>query len=195
MLQLQKGACKGVGMIIYIHGFGGCGLGTKARLFRDYFSSRLIAPSLPYQPSLAIDSLKQIIQSIMPYEKVHLVGSSLGGFYSLYLANLFDLKYALINPALNPHETLQKYRGKMVSYYDESYFEWTSLHVKELQKIQAQTINQENCLLFLQKGDELLDFNEPLKILPNAKTILEEGGTHSFNGIERHFALIEGFFN
>jgi len=47
----------------------------------------------------------------------------------------------------------------------------------------------------LQKKDEVLDFHEAIKKLPKSKTILEEGGSHSFEGIERHFDTIWNFFN
>lgn len=180
-------------MIIYIHGFSGCGLGLKASQLRGHFGTSLLAPSLAYQPYLAIDTLAQLINSILPYEKVSLIGSSLGGFYSLYLAKKFDLKYVLINPAIYPQRTLQDYTGKVLSYYDESYFWWTSLHVKELEQFEIKEPNQNNCMLLLQKGDELLDYKEAINFLPNAKIILEEGGSHSFDGFERYFESIEDF--
>lgn len=50
-------------MIIYVHGFGGSGEGTKAKLFREYFKERFIAPSLSYVPDLAIKTLEERIIS------------------------------------------------------------------------------------------------------------------------------------
>ncbi|MEA2073691.1 MAG: YqiA/YcfP family alpha/beta fold hydrolase, partial [Campylobacterota bacterium] len=44
-----------------------------------------------------------------------------------------------------------------------------------------------------QTGDESLDYKEALKKLPNATHIVEEGGNHSFENIERHFKLIKNF--
>jgi predicted esterase YcpF (UPF0227 family) len=191
MLQCYRGDEE---MIIYIHGFGGSGLGLKASLFRAHFGRKILAPSLAYQPVLAIDTLTQIINSILPYKKPSLIGSSLGGFYALYLANKFELKCALINPALNPQKSLGKIT-RAVSYYDGSGFDWTSLHLKELEQFEVKNPNEKNCLLLLQKKDEVLDFNEAIKKLPKSKTILEEGGSHSFEGIERHFDTIWNFFN
>ncbi|MCG3720375.1 esterase, partial [Aliarcobacter butzleri] len=86
-------------MIIYIHGFASCGFGSKAQKFKEYFEEEIITISLPTIPNLAIDTLEQIIEfSLNKDENVYLIGSSLGGFYSLYLANKYDLKAVLINP-------------------------------------------------------------------------------------------------
>ena len=96
-------------MIIYIHGFGSSGHGGKASLFREYFEDEVIAPSLSYVPNLAIDTLEQLIEMLLEKgETVGLVGSSLGGYYSIYLANKYDLKAVLINPAIYPYKTLDK---------------------------------------------------------------------------------------
>ena len=90
-------------MIIYIHGFASCGFGSKAQKFKEYFEEEIITISLPTIPNLAIDTLEQIIEfSLNKDENVYLIGSSLVGFYSLYLANKYDLKAVLINPAVNP---------------------------------------------------------------------------------------------
>jgi len=94
-------------MTIIIHGFGSAGRGGKAMLFRDYFKSigePCIAPSLSYVPELAIDTLEQLIES---YDEVTLVGSSLGGFYAIYLAEKYGLKAVLINPAVDSSKTLK----------------------------------------------------------------------------------------
>lgn len=181
-------------MIIYIHGFGGSGLGTKAVLFREYFGQKIVAPSLPYQPFLAIDSLSQIINSISPYEKVFLVGSSLGGYYALYLAHKFALKCVLINPALYPQKTLHNYTGRAISFYDESYFDWTSLHVKELAQFEVANPMEIDCMVLLQKGDELLDFKQSAALFRPSCLRIEEGGSHAFDGVERYFGEIGEFF-
>ena len=70
-------------MIIYIHGFGGSGQGSKAKLLCEYFKSieeDFIAPSLSYVPELAISTLQELIESY--HGEVYLIGSSLGGFYA-----------------------------------------------------------------------------------------------------------------
>ena len=180
-------------MIIYIHGFGSHGLGSKANAFRSYFKSKgeaFIAPSLSYIPNLAIQTLEELIES---YDNVKLVGSSLGGFYTLYLAQKYGLKAVLINPSIYPYITLRKVLGEAPSFYDESHFEWMELHLEMLKKYEIDVVTQENIMLLLQKGDETLDYREAEVKLPNAKQIVEEGGSHSFDGIERYFVEVDDF--
>ncbi len=183
-------------MIIFIHGFGSSGFSVKAQKTKDYFKGKdvLFSPSLSYVPYLAIDTLEQIIEYALKKENVYLIGSSLGGFYSIYLSNKYNIKAVLINPAVNAHITLGKYEGMATNYYDLSVFEWNRSHVKQLENLVVQKPKEENFLLMLQKGDEVLDYKEALQKLPKATLILEEGGDHSFSNYERHLPVIERFF-
>ena len=181
-------------MIIYIHGFGSSGHGGKASLFREYFEDEVIAPSLSYVPNLAIDTLEQLIEMLLEKgETVGLVGSSLGGYYSIYLANKYDLKAVLINPAIYPYKTLDKI-GMARNYYDLTTFEVTSEHIQALKSLEVSEItNQENFITLLQTEDEVLDYNDAVEKLSESELVIEEGGTHSFENIESYFRKIGSF--
>ena len=183
-------------MIIYIHGFGSSGHGGKASLFREYFEEELIAPSLSYVPNLAIDTLEQIIEMLLEKdETVGLVGSSLGGYYAIYLASKYNLKAVLINPAIYPYKTLDKI-GMSMNYYDTSSFEVTSEHIQTLKGLEVQEVlNQENYITLLQTDDEVLDYNDAIEKLPDSELVIEEGGNHSFENIESYFRKISLFLN
>ena len=184
-------------MIIYIHGFGSSGEATKAQAFRNYCQEkgiRYIAPSLPFIPSLAINTLSELIESYLENESVHLIGASLGGYYSLYLSDKYNLKAVLINPAVNAPETLERAIGHGVNYYDNSSYEWNESHLEMLESYEIEEPNLENLLVLLQKGDEVLDYEEALEVLEGTKMVVEEGGTHSFEGLERHIEEIKRFF-
>lgn len=181
-------------MIIYIHGFGGSGEGSKAKLFRKYFKSinePFIAPSLSYVPELAINTLKELIES---YDDVKLIGSSLGGFYTIYLANKYNLKAVLLNPSVNPKITLKKAIGYAPNFYDDSSFSWNNKHLIMLNKYDIKDIKQNLYMLLTQKGDELLNYKEAVDKLNGSKMIVEDGGSHSFNNIEKYFDTIGKFF-
>ena len=183
-------------MIIYIHGFGSSGEGIKAKLFRKYFKDkgiRFIAPSLSYIPELAIKTLEELVESY-DNEEVYLMGSSLGGFYSVYLSNKYNLKAVLINPSVYPYKTLPKVLGNAPSFHDESSFTWMQFHIDSLKEYEVTSPVGKNFMLLTQKGDETLNFQEAVDKLPDARQIIEEGGSHGFDGIERHFQNVEMFF-
>ena len=184
-------------MIIFIHGFGSSAYSTKANQTKEYFQDKevVLSPSLPYVPHLAIKTLEEIIDYALTKESVHLIGSSLGGFYAIYLANKYNLKAVLVNPAVYADKRLREVEGMATNYYDLSKFEWNASHVKHLEDIVVTEPKNENFLLMLQKGDEVLDYKEALKKLPEAKLILEDGGDHSFTTYKEHLRDIEEFFN
>jgi len=185
-------------MILFIHGFGSSGHSFKAELVKKHFEKEgVLSPSLSYVPDLAIDTLKEIIELFLKRgEDVYLMGSSLGGFYAIYLSELYGLKAVLINPAVYAHKTLKRYipDGKGTNYFDESYFEWRDGYIEQLKKYAVIPKNQNNLLLMLQKGDEVLDFEEALDKLPEANLILEEGGAHHFDGFDKYLGTIADFF-
>ncbi len=187
-------------MIIYIHGFGSHGFGSKAKVFREYFHSieeDFIAPSLSYVPELAMQTLEELIKSY--HGDVYLIGSSLGGFYSTYLSKLPEVKkVVLINPAIKPMETLSRALGDAPNFYDDSSFSWKQEHLKMLEKydyyLPHGSWELQKFLVFLQKGDELLDYKDAQKKYNGAEVIIEDGGSHSFDNIERHLEDIRRFF-
>ena len=183
-------------MIIYIHGFASSGQGGKAKQFREYYQENgesFIAPTLSYVPELAIDTLQQLIEN--SDDKVSLIGSSLGGYYATYLANMYNLNAVLINPSIVPYQTLQKTLGFMQNYYDQSSFEWRESHLEMLKKYEVKKLNHKNFMLLLQTGDETLDYKQAVAKFSEATLIIEEGGSHGFEGIERHFERVNDFCN
>jgi len=183
-------------MILYIHGFASSGLGDKAKRVREYFGEEAFAPSLPYVPDLAMDTLVQIAeQAARCREPLYLIGSSLGGFYALYLAERFGLRAVLVNPSIQPWETLAAHTGHGTNYYDGARFEWTPQHVESLRKYRISSLTHpEKILLMLQTGDEVLDYRVAQKELKDVETLVEEGGDHSFRDFDRHLPRIEAFF-
>lgn len=184
-------------MILYLHGFSSSGFGKKALEFKEYFKDDLIHLSLPTIPKLAINNLEQIIESFLRLnQNVYLIGSSLGGYYSLYLANKYDLKAVLINPAIKPLNTLSRYEGAnyIKNYFDGSKFEFTKEHINSLKDYEVKELkNPKNIFTLLQTADEVLDYKIAENILKNTNLIVEEGGNHSFENIDKYFQKIESF--
>ena len=183
-------------MVLYIHGFGSSGEGGKALLLREYFQKRgfdFFAPSLSYVPSLAIATLEQFLKL---YPDACIIGSSLGGYYATYLAQKYASCVVLINPAVDSAKTLKEIEHKegfALNHYDLSRFEWNEGHIAQLKILCVERVAKP-LLLLLQKGDEVLDYTEALAKFPYATQIVEEGGSHRFDAIERHFERMEQFF-
>ncbi len=182
-------------MVIFIHGFSSHGFGGKAKALRAYFSDKeesFIAPSLSYVPDLAIQTLEELIENC---EDVKLIGSSLGGYYAMYLAQKYDLKVVLVNPAMRSYKTLSRMLGEAPTFYDGSLFEWKESHLEMLKKYDTNITEQSKVMLMVQKGDAVLDYREAVDKLHDAKMIVEEGGDHSFLGIEQYFDEMRVFLS
>ncbi len=181
-------------MILNIHGFGSCGLSKKSLIIKESFED-VLSPSLSYIPELAFDTLEQIIKyALSKNETVHLIGSSIGGYISIYLSNKYNLKAVLINPAIYPYR-FDKFVGFATNYYDQSQFQCTKEHLNSLKKYEALHVKEQSkFMLLLQKGDELLDYKDALNKLPHAHTLLEEGGHHGFEDFSSKIEDIKKFF-
>ncbi|MBS9778768.1 MAG: esterase [Campylobacteraceae bacterium] len=182
-------------MILNIHGFGSCGLSGKSMLIRNEFED-VISPSLSYIPELTFDTLEQIIEyGLSKNETIHLIGSSIGGYISIYLSNKYNLKAVLINPAICPYK-FDSFVGYATNYYDKSQFQCTKEHLRSLKKYEVLHVkDQSKFMLLVQKGDELLDYKDALDKLPNAHIFLEEGGSHGFERFDSKIMDIRKFFS
>jgi predicted esterase YcpF (UPF0227 family) len=113
-------------IVIYIHGFAS-GPGLKAELLRNAFpESEIVAPQLTGHVEEDLVTLKSLVFQYSKYgNQIHIVGTSLGGFYTLCIAasNLVEFhmdnppKFYVINPSFSPHETLLKHKDKEVPNY------------------------------------------------------------------------------
>ena len=189
-------------MILYIHGFASSGEGAKATLFKTLACNHPVyAPSLSNIPDLAIQTLSECItlckKSEDPlFSTVHIIGSSLGGYYAHYLAYKYRLKAVLINPALYPYNRLSSYEGMVKNYYDNSHFECHVTHFEMLKKYDVPaTVENDNILLLSQKGDEVLDYREAVGKLGGATMMVQDGGDHTFENITDYLDAIGTFLH
>ena len=177
-------------MILYIHGFGSCGEGNKSKILKEHFKSDVISPDLPFSPKVAVNFLENIIKN----SKIDLlVGSSLGGYYAIYLSEKYQKKAVLINPSLKPYITLMPYIGKNRRFCDDFEFVWKKSYIKELLEFSIKDLTLKNYLVLLQSRDEVLDFREALNIFMGAKVVVEYGGNHRFENLEDYLSMIENF--
>lgn len=183
-----------ISMIIYIHGYGSSGLSDKARHYQKLFADQgFIAPTLSTDARLAMHTLDALVESFLKHGPVGLMGSSLGGFFAIYLAHKYGIPAVLINPAIPPWDL----DLSLQSVSNARRFQWQAEQLKRLEPfrvVNPELAVQQRCLLLQQMGDEVLDPQLALDYLSGAQQIIEQGGNHRFSGIERHDEAVRQFF-
>ena len=184
-------------MLIYLHGFNSSPGSHKAQLLKRYMEERGMGGQYccPALPTLGLHAIAAVEAEIArhPRESVTLVGSSLGGFYSSYLAERHDLRAVLINPAVRPHEDLRAYLGTQRNLYTQQQYELTEEHLRQWEKLYLPTVRPQRYLLLVETGDEVLDYREAVEKYQGARQIVIEGGDHSLQSFPGHIPLILEF--
>jgi predicted esterase YcpF (UPF0227 family) len=170
-------------LILYLHGFTSGPQSNKAqalgaRMRERGLGEKFLSPQLPASPRAAIALADGLIAR---HGVTTVVGSSLGGYYSTYLAETFDLKAVLVNPAVVAHLSLQKYIGPQQWLYTGERFDFTLEHVDELRAIAIPVLAKpERFWLLVEEGDETLDYRDAVRRYAGAKQTVLPGGDHSF---------------
>ena len=94
--------------LLYIHGFLSSPLSFKARQTAQWLAEHhpeieFLCPQLTPYPADAQKLLDSAVESRFP-DPVYLMGSSLGGFWATWLAEKYNLRAVLINPAVRPQD-------------------------------------------------------------------------------------------
>jgi uncharacterized protein len=185
-------------MLIYLHGFNSSPSSLKANLLRDYMAARdaanqFICPTLPHWPKEAITQVEKIIRE-HEGENLTLIGSSLGGFYAIYLAEKYNLKAVLINPAVKPSVSLESYVGPQKNIYTNETYTFTHEHIRQLRDLNVREITHpERYLLLTQTGDEVLDYRDAVNKLEGAAQVVIDGGDHGFQNFSSYLDTILSF--
>lgn len=169
--------------ILYLHGFCSSPESWKAKLLGDAMRARGLAdrffcPALSPVPNEAIAQAENILRS--QNGPLTLIGSSLGGFYSTYLAEKHDLRAALVNPAVVAPLSLNAYIGTQQNLHTGETFEFTAEHIEQLGALECRTITPERYLLLVETGDEVLDYRQAVARYAGCRQEIFPGGDHSF---------------
>ena len=115
-------------MLIYIHGFNSSPQSNKANLLRNFaekisLRDQIQFPQVPHDPAKAISQLEKLVKKQLTSPAYPqdcgpcLIGSSLGGYYATWLAEKYDCRAVLINPAVKPYELFDDYLGTNKTEY------------------------------------------------------------------------------
>ena len=179
---------KNKDLIIYVHGWNSFKGARKAHLLKELINNEhfeVISITLESHPRNAIAQLSKLIEPEMAHRNVHLIGSSLGGYYSIYLSEKYNLKAVMINPAVWAYKIFENNRGDNENpNTGEKYFidqEW----IDSLEEIFIADLKfKSNFMVLLQTADETLDYRYAEKYFDGTNIVIDEGGSHSFENLE-----------
>lgn len=185
--------------LLYIHGFLSSPESFKAQKLKQWLQQNrpdisYVCPFLRPYPLEAAHTLEQVVEESGD-QALYLVGSSFGGFWATWFGEKYNLPAIVINPATEPHMLEPDYLNIPLNNYhlDETY-ELTEQHLQQLISFDTPKIkHKENYWLFVQTGDETLDYRLAVKKYAGCKQTVEEGGDHAFQGVERWLPKMVGF--
>lgn len=185
-------------MILYVHGFNSSPASTKSRQLYAHLAAlgrgaEFACPGLPDRPAQAIALLEREMAKAGG-KPVTLVGSSLGGYYSTWLAERHGAKAVLVNPAITPHEGLRAYLGPQKNLYTGEPYELTGQHLDELRALWVERpARMERYYLMVTTGDEVLDYREAVAKYAGARQLVVQGSDHGFADFEQHLDSVLAF--
>ena len=184
--------------LLYLHGFNSSPESKKAQqtgrwIEQNAAATEFLCPALPPFANAAMALLEEIVAE-RPQGSVALVGSSMGGFLATCLVEKYDIRAALVNPAVSPHRGLDSWLGENANYYSGEKWRFEPRHIDEYRQLDPPEINNKNnYLVLLQSGDEVLDYRDAQQRYNGCKIILESGGDHSFIDYHQHLNTIYQF--
>ena len=190
--------------LLYLHGFRSSPRSFKAQRLAAWRAVNRPAlawccPQLPPSPRAALALARQLTAD-WPAAGSAVVGSSLGGFYALALAEERGWPCVLLNPAVDPARDLAAHIGEQQAFHDPAeHFHFRAEYVQELREI-ARAIppvltHPQRCLAIVARGDEVLDWREMTARCAGAHIELLEGGDHALSNFDELLPTVIGFLN
>lgn len=186
-------------LLLYIHGFNSSPLSHKANVMKAYCEAqrpdiKVVIPRLPCFPQSASALLLDIVNQYKDDYRIGLVGSSLGGYMSMWLNAQFGFKAVVVNPAVKPYELLVDFLGEQENPYTNEKYLLEEVHIDELKALDTPLVLSPSDFWLLQQvEDEVLDYRQAVTHFSGARQTVEEGGDHSFVDFERYPAQIIEF--
>ena len=145
-----------------------------------------VVPEMHHRPSVALEQAAVACKAVDAAD-LTLVGSSLGGFYATVLAERLGCRAALLNPAVRPYTHFNRFLGPQKNLYTGEEFILTQEHVDELKAAQPARITRpERYWLFVETGDEVLDYREAVDFYAGALHTIVRGGDHTLVSFPEH---------
>ena len=188
-------------LLVYLHGFRSSPNSSKAVMTGEAVRALSTAdnayewycPQLLASPRESMDMVTAYIDQSKA-DRIVIIGSSLGGFYTNYLAEKYQCKGVVLNPAVFAARELEPHVGLMTAYDSDEPFDFKSQYIDELKSLQVAFITKpERYFLIAAKGDELLDWQEMVAFYEGAKQLVLEGSDHGIADYANHLPLVLDF--
>lgn len=185
-------------MILYLHGFRSSPLSMKGRLLGERMAlagraGDYVAPQLPASPKLAMEAAMALVAGV-PRDELAIVGSSLGGYYATWMAEQLGCRAALLNPAVTPLTSLEKYVGMTTMFHSGEPFEFKREYIAELGQLAVPRITQPGrYYLLAATGDEVLDWRAMVAHYPGARQHVIDGSDHGISEFEQYVDEVLAF--
>ena len=181
-------------LILYVHGWNSHANARKAMLIDHELKNHEIfdtaSITLKNHPRDVIKQLTEFISEKQINYNVHLVGSSLGGYYSVFLAETLNLKATMINPAVWAYKIFENDRGNVENPNTGEEYVIDQTWIDSLEEIYVKNPTPDRYLVLLQTGDKTLDYKYAEKYFSGSRIVIDEGGSHSFDGLEQKIPQI-----
>lgn len=185
--------------ILYFHGFKSSSNSGKAQEFKSFVENHtsqtnILIPDLDDDFKQASKQIKSLINEIDP--NIFFMGSSLGGYYALYFAELYKTKSVLINPAIPPLNGFEEHLGKNENYATGNKFTISKNDISYIRSLHHKKIlKPDNHLILLESEDEVLDYVETVSYFKGSAIDIFYGGNHSYSSINEKCNKIKDFLS
>lgn len=186
--------------LIYLHGFRSSPQSFKARRIAAWLAAhrpavRWHCPQLPPSPN---DALRTVLAQAdaWPRETTGIIGSSLGGFYAMAVAERLGAacRAVLLNPAVDPARDLAGHVGELQAWHSGERFEFRAEDVAALRGLAVAALTHpERYFAVIAKGDEVLDWREMTARVAPARVKLLAAGDHALSDFDGHLPDILDF--
>jgi predicted esterase YcpF (UPF0227 family) len=167
--------------IIYLHGFNSGKKSATADKLLGIFNDAIIAEYNTLDPIQAEAQISQIIEAQDRDHELILVGTSLGGFWAQYFAAKYQLKALLVNPAINPAETLKQMIGEVKNYSTGAVGTLTAENVSHYRPFTDKFGGYLSVIVYT--GDELLPYQATVTYFKKHRVQIIQGGSHRIASI------------
>jgi len=190
-------------LVVYLHGFRSSPNSSKAVKTKEAIKAlstmsnpiHWYCPQLLASPKQSMDMVIEYIQA-NPFDRLIVIGSSLGGFYANYLAERYQCKAVTLNPAVRAPRELAPHVGVMTAYDSDEPFDFRPEYIDELCALQVEHLARpENYFLIAAKGDELLDWKEMVDFYSGAQQLVLEGSDHGISEYSEYLPQVMRFIS